>query len=129
MLTHLNSIGVQVSDQDQALDFYVNKLGFEKVMDAPMDDEGTRWLEVAPPGAQTRLVLSLSGGPGDVSGEIGGFTGYIFGTDDIEATCESLQASGVELTAPLTTEFWGKWAQFADPDGNEFGIWAPPDEG
>lgn len=125
MLTHIQTVGVQVSDQDEALDFYINTLGFEKLQDTPMDDEGGRWIEVAPPGAQTRLVLSRGYG----SGEIGGFTGFVFGTDDIAATCEALESQGVEMTAPLRIEPWGKWAQFADPDGNEFGIWAPADDG
>lgn len=127
MLTHLNSVGVQVSDQDEAVDFYVNTLGMEKRIDAPMDEEGNRWIEVAPPGAQTTIVLSSTPGPeGEV--EPGGFTGYIFSADDIEATCRKLEERGVALTAPLSDESWGRWAQFADPDGNEFGIWAPPVE-
>lgn len=128
MLKHINTIGVQVSDQDKAVDFYVNKLGFEKVQDNPMDEGGARWIEVAPPGAQTRLVLAKGYGPGG-GGEPGGFTGYVFAADDIEATCETLAARGVELTVPLSTEPWGKWAQFADPDGNEYGIWAPVERG
>ena len=127
MLTHVNTIGIQVSDQDQALDFYVNTLGFEKVQDSPMDEEGTRWIEVAPAGAQTRIVLSKGYGPQD-PGQPGGFTGFVFAADDIEATCETLEARGVNITVPLSVEPWGKWAQFADPDGNEFGIWAPVDE-
>ncbi|MFW6069339.1 MAG: VOC family protein [Chloroflexota bacterium] len=125
MLTHLNSVSVQVDDQDQAVDFYVNTLGMEKRLDVPMDEEGNRWIEVAPPGAQTTIVLSNTPGPeGPV--EPGGFTGYIFSADDIEATARELEERGVELTAPLSNESWGRWAQFADPDGNEFGIWAPP---
>ena len=128
MLTHVNSIGVPVSDQDKAVDFYVNKLGFEKVQDSPMDEEGTRWIEVAPSGAQTHIVLSKSQGPGEPR-EPGGFTGYIFASDDIEDTCATLEERGVKLTLPLSVEPWGKWAQFADADGNEYGIWAPVDEG
>lgn len=125
MFTHLNSVGVQVSDQDQALDFYVNTLGMEKRMDAPMDEEGNRWIEVAPPGAQTTIVLSNTPGP-EGEQKPGGFTGYIFSVEDIEATVQELEEKAIAVTAPLTNEPWGRWAQFADPDGNEFGIWAPP---
>lgn len=125
MLTHINSISVQVSDPDAALDFYTGVLGMEKMQDVVMDDQGNRWIEVAPPGAQTHLVLSNTPGPGGAA-EPGGFTSYIFSADDIEATCRDMEAKGVNITVPISNESWGRWAQFADPDGNEFGIWAPP---
>ena len=128
MLTHIGTVGVQVSNQDEALAFYVDKLGMQKTMDVPMDEEGNRWLEVAPAGAQTRIVLSSTPGPGGEE-EPGGFSGYIFETEDIEATCRELEEKGVNITVPLSDEPWGRWAQFADPDGNEFGIWGPPTQG
>lgn len=53
----------------------------------------------------------------------------MFATISIEGTCDTLKARAVRLTVPLSVEPWGKWAQFADPDGNEYGIWAPVDEG
>jgi predicted enzyme related to lactoylglutathione lyase len=123
MLNYIQTIGVQVSDQDKAVDFYVNTLGFEKTSDSPMDEDA-RWIVVTPPKGQTGIVLSKGFGPD----QQGGFTGYIFNTDDIEATCETLKARGVHFPVPLRVEPWGKWAQFTDPDGNEFGIWAPVDE-
>lgn len=57
MLTRIGTITVQVSGQDKALDFYTNKLGFEKRSDMPMGPK-QRWLEVAPKGAQTRILQS-----------------------------------------------------------------------
>src|SRR5260221_10420239 len=121
MFTKIGTISVGVSDQDKALDFYVNKLGFEKIDDQPMS-ETERWLEVAPPGAQTHIMLGLRGQSG---GDKTGFTGYVLHTDNIEETCETLKARGVTLSKKLSTEPSGKWAQFTDPDGNQFGIWAP----
>src|SRR5690242_16665210 len=56
MLTRVGTITVQVSDQDQALAYYTEKLGFETRMDVPMGPE-QRWIEVAPTGAQTRILL------------------------------------------------------------------------
>ena len=47
-------------------------------------------------------------------------------TDDIDATCATLTERGVPFTVPPHDEPWGRWAQIADPDGNEWGIWAPP---
>ena len=60
MFTKIGTISVGVSNQDKALDFYVNTLGFETVADQPMS-ETERWLEVAPPGAQTHIMLGLRG--------------------------------------------------------------------
>jgi predicted enzyme related to lactoylglutathione lyase len=67
-------------------------------------------------------MLGLRGQSGD---DKTGFTGYVLHTDNIEETCETLKARGVNLSKELSIEPWGKWAQFIDLDGNEFGIWAP----
>src|SRR6266849_7611552 len=61
-LKNILTVGVTVSNPDEAVDFYVNKLGFEKHRDISMG-EGMRWIEVAPPGAQTALVLAKGYGP------------------------------------------------------------------
>ncbi len=121
MFTKVGTINVAVSNQDKALDFYVNKLGFEKIDDQPMS-ETERWLEVAPPGAQTHITLGLRGQSG---GDKSGFTGYVLHTDNIEETCKTLKARDVTISKELATEPWGKWAEITDPDGNVFGIWAP----
>ncbi|HEY4383444.1 MAG TPA: VOC family protein [Ktedonobacteraceae bacterium] len=122
MFTKVGTISIGVSDQDKALDFYVNKLGFEKIDDQPMS-ETERWLEIALPGTETHIMLGLRG---QSSSDKSGFTGYILHTDNIEETCETLKARGVNISQELSNEPWGKWAQFTDLDGNEFGIWAPP---
>ena len=57
MFNSIGTISLKVSDQDRALDFYVNTLGFEKRSDMPMSPE-ERWLTVAPPGAQTEMNVS-----------------------------------------------------------------------
>jgi lactoylglutathione lyase len=58
VITKASTVGIDVSDQDRALDFYTNKLGFEKLMDEPMSPESeVRWIEVAPAGAETHVVL------------------------------------------------------------------------
>src|SRR5436305_12942254 len=90
MFTKIGTIGVGVSDQDKARDFYVNKLGFEKIDDQPMS-ETERWLEVAPHGAQTNIMLGLRGQSG---GDYTGFTGYVLHKDNIDLTCEMLISRG-----------------------------------
>ena len=122
MLTKIGTITVGVTNQDQALAFYVDKLGFEKVDDQPMS-ETERWLEIGLPGAQTHIMLGLRGQSG---GDKTGMTGFVLHTDNIEATCETLKARGVTFTQELDNQPWGKWAQISDLDGNEFGIWGPP---
>src|SRR5260370_38961849 len=77
MFTKVGTIGVGVSNQDKALDFYVNTLGFEKIDDQPMS-ETQRSLEAAPLRAQTHTTPGLRG---QSAGEKTPFTGYIPHTD------------------------------------------------
>ena len=72
-LERVGSVCVTVTDTDRALDFYVDKLGFEKVVDVPMG-EGMRWVEVALPGTATTIALApppegtAAGGGGPAGG-------------------------------------------------------------
>ncbi len=121
MITKAQSVGIYVTDQQRALAFYTEKLGFVKLQDEPMGSEmgSARWIVVAPPSAQTVFVLFT---PPGLESRIGGFQNIIFDCDDIQATYQDLRARGVEFTQPPTRMFWGWWAQFRDPDGNEFGL-------
>src|SRR5579883_3310323 len=118
VFTKIGTITIGVSDQDRALDFYVNKLGFEKIDDQPMS-ETERWLEIALPGNQTHIMLGLRGQSGS---DRTGMTGFVLHADNIEETCATLKERGVTFVQELSTQPWGKWAQIADPDGNEFGV-------
>jgi catechol 2,3-dioxygenase-like lactoylglutathione lyase family enzyme len=92
--THITQVGtvmVPVSDQDQAIAFYVEKLGFEKRTDTPFGN-GDRWVEVGPPGAPTSLAL-VKPRPGEATGIQ---TRVAFSTDDIDADFAALQARGVD---------------------------------
>ena len=121
MITKASTVGVYVSDQDRALDFYLNALRFEKRRDEPMGPEA-RWIEVAPAGAETRLVLFTPPGQED---RIGTFSNIVLECDDIHVTYEELRDRGVEFTAEPSEQPWGMWAQFKDQDGNEFGLFQP----
>jgi catechol 2,3-dioxygenase-like lactoylglutathione lyase family enzyme len=119
MITTIAVVGVFVSDQEKALDFYTNKLGFEKRADEPMGD-GQRWLEVAPPGAVTRIVLSHATAEWGTD-RLGQSAGIVFEPDDIDATFQDLSARGVTFTEPPTDQPWGgRQARFVDQDGNGF---------
>ncbi len=99
--THIREVGavfVPVSDQDEALAFYLDKLGFEKRADFTYGDRGSRWIEVAPPGAANTIALvpRPEGRPPD-----GDQTYCAFATDDIEADHASLRARGVTVDAEI----------------------------
>ncbi len=120
--THITQVGrvvVPVSDQDRALEFYLDKLGFKKRIDTPYG-EGERWVEVAPPGAATTIALvpPREGEPTGIETHVG------FTTEDAEADHANLRARGVEVDAavmrmggPVPPMFF-----FRDPDGNRFVI-------
>lgn len=119
MITHIYSTTIIVSDQDKALDFYVNTLGFEKTMDSQMGPD-MRFITVAPPGATTQLVLGV---PGWFESESDSrkTTGISLIATDIDATYATLIERGVKFKEPVAMMPWGaKATWFYDPDGNEF---------
>jgi lactoylglutathione lyase len=109
----IRTIGVPVSDQDRALDFYVGTLGFEKRLDAELGG-GRRWIEVAPPGEATTvaLVRAHDGLPAGVE------TGIRFVAADAEAVHADLRASGVDVDEVLRWPGVPPMFGFRDADGN-----------
>jgi predicted enzyme related to lactoylglutathione lyase len=116
-ITHIKTTTVPISDEETAITFYVNTLGFELRRDEPMGP--MRWIEVAPPGGQTVIVLAR--GYGHDASRIGAFTGLVLEADDIQATYEQLRERGVSFSEGPTVQPWGGiQALFADQDGNGF---------
>jgi catechol 2,3-dioxygenase-like lactoylglutathione lyase family enzyme len=117
-ITEVRTVAVPVSDQARALEFYMGKLGFEKRMDVPFG-AGRRWVEVAPPGAQTTIALvpSREGVPTGVE------TGIRFMTEDAAADHADLRARGVDAD-PEVMRIGGAppMFYFRDPDGNRLVI-------
>lgn len=95
MISDVGGVAVPVADQERALGFYVETLGFEVRLDVPMADGG-RWLQVAPPGARVPVALVVAG----EDGRVGVDTGITFTTGDAEADHASLAQAGVD-TDPL----------------------------
>lgn len=117
---HIAFTPVYVSNQDDSLEFFLNKMGFEKRMDERFGDD-FRWIVVAPPGHETGLILASGYGAADPEARVGVFTGIVFNTDDIDGEYERLFSAGVEFTEPPAAQPWGGiQAQFVDPDGNGF---------
>jgi catechol 2,3-dioxygenase-like lactoylglutathione lyase family enzyme len=119
-ISKIGTVVVPVTDQDRAIEFYVETLGFEKRTDVPFG-EGYRWVEVAPAGAVTTIAI-VPPPPGNPAGNTD--TGIGLNTDDIDADHAELKARGVDVDAevsrmgdPVPPLFW-----FRDPDGNRLMI-------
>ena len=121
-----------VHDQDEALAFYTEKLGFEVRSDATLPELGDfRWLTVSPAGQpDVAIVLMAIPGPPVMDEEVAnqvrslmarGFAGTVFlATDDVQASYEELKARGVEFTEEPEERPYGIDSGFRDPSGNSF---------
>ena len=122
-LSQVGRVCVTVADTDRAVDFYVDTLGFEKVVDVPMGDAG-RWVEVAVAGTPTTIALAPPP-PGQQAG--GSQTGICLDTTDVDADHAALKAAGTDVDEEVTR--WGGpvppmfWLR--DPDGNSLIIVEP----
>jgi catechol 2,3-dioxygenase-like lactoylglutathione lyase family enzyme len=113
-ITHIGTVVVPVADQDQALEFYTGTLGFEVRIDAEFAP-GQRWIEVAPPGAQTSLALvAPDSAPNGID--------VSFATLSAEGDHATLLGHGVEADPELIRMGEGvpPMFTFRDPDGNRF---------
>jgi predicted enzyme related to lactoylglutathione lyase len=117
MLEKLAYATVFVSDQDRALDFYTNVLGFEKGFENPTPD-GPRFLTIALKGQDFQLVL-WPGTPGQAQPLQSHTPGtYTIDTEDCRAAFETLKSRGVNFETEVLEYPWGHIAVFQDPDGN-----------
>jgi len=122
-LTKVGRVCVTVADTDRAIDFYVDALGFEKVVDVPMGPD-MRWVEVQLPGTETTIALA----PPPQGQEAGAQqTGICIDTEDVDADHASLKAAGVDVD-PEVSRYGGEvppmfWLR--DPDGNSLIVVQP----
>jgi len=124
MITHIHSVPIVVTDQDRALTFYRDVLGFEVTADDGAGD--FRWLTVKPAGGQTHIMLAkTSPSLSEMGSRVGKWTGMVLDTDNIERDCELLRSRGVTITRPPERQHFGIEAQFADPDGNTIELVEP----
>ena len=130
MINQLNVTTIYVLDKDEALEFYVNKLGLEKGNDVTQGSY--RWLTVRVPGETVEISLEQPGPPlhdeqtTERLRELiskGALTGLVFKTDDAHALYEELKARGVEdFTQEPTEHFYGTDMGLRDPFGNPIRI-------
>lgn len=116
MITHVKFVSIPTRDQQRALRFYTERLGFEVSTDQPFDDK-QRWIELRIANSATRVVLFTPEGHED---RIGTFFNGSLACDDVEATYRQLKERGVEFNGPLQKQPWGTFALFKDLDGNQF---------
>jgi lactoylglutathione lyase len=112
-ISDIRTIGIPVVDQEKALAFYVDKLGFETRLDVPMG-EGARWIEVAPPDATITIALirAHDGLPAGVE------TGIRFTTRDAESNHAEFLARGIDTDDVLRWPGVPAMFAFRDQDGN-----------
>jgi catechol 2,3-dioxygenase-like lactoylglutathione lyase family enzyme len=131
MITSLNAASIYVLDKEEALDFYVNKLGLEKGNDVRQGDY--RWLTVRVPGENgTEISLEEPGAPlhdEATAAQLrelitkGAMSGLVFKADDIRGLYETLQERGVsDFTQEPTDHFYGTDMGLRDPFGNAIRI-------
>ena len=127
MLTKLAVVTILVRDQDEALQFYTEKLGLEKMDDMQFGAEG-RWLTVCAPGQKdVQIFLQRADSFGlDLMDYVGRAPSWAFSTDNCRETYETLKARGVNFTSEPKEQPWGIQAIFEDLYGNKFAVVEEP---
>jgi predicted enzyme related to lactoylglutathione lyase len=138
-MIRISTTQLWVHDQDEALAFYTQKVGFEVRSDVTVEELGNfRWLTVAPPGQEDVdiVLMAIPGAPvmDDATAEevrtlmAKGFAGTIFlNTDDCQASYEELSARGVDFVDRPEPRPYGIDSAFRDPSGNNVRLIQPPD--
>lgn len=134
MINKLSHATIWVLDQDEALEFYRDKLGFEVKMDATL--EGFRWLTLSPKNQKEVEIVLMSPNPSPMMSEEtakqiraliekGAMAGGVFQTDDCKATYEELKSRGVEFMTEPAERPYGIEALMKDNSGNWFSVTQP----
>jgi lactoylglutathione lyase len=137
MIDTIGGTVVIVSDQQKAVEFYTQKLGFELKTDmffGSSNSSGIRWVEVAPKKSQSTISLmvanaQLLSNEGEIEAAkkgIGTETGIWFYSDDIQSSYRELKKKGVDIAAPEKQEWGGIMSKFKDQDGNSYSLISLP---
>lgn len=123
-MPHLAHIALVVRDYDEAIAFYVGKLGFTLVADEYQPEQDKRWVLVRPPGAPdnaTTILLARASKPEQmafIGNQAGGRVFLFLATDDFDRDYARFDAAGIEWVRPPALQPYGKVAVFADLYGN-----------
>jgi catechol 2,3-dioxygenase-like lactoylglutathione lyase family enzyme len=129
MPQHLGLVSVVVRDYEEAIDFYVGKLGFSLVEDTYQPEQNKRWVVVSPPGAkETRLLLARATTKRQesrIGDQTGGRVFLFLYTDDFWRDFNAYKAKGVTFVREPKTEAYGVVAVFQDLHGNQWDLVQP----
>ncbi|MEO1017403.1 MAG: VOC family protein [Pseudomonadota bacterium] len=125
MTQHLAAVAIVVPQYDEAIAFYVDKLGFALIEDTVLSD-AKRWVLVAPTGAsETRLLLAKAASDQQrqaIGNQTGGRVFLFLQTDDFERDYENYAKSGIDFEEAPRLEPYGKVVVFRDPFGNRWDL-------
>jgi catechol 2,3-dioxygenase-like lactoylglutathione lyase family enzyme len=118
MLTHVSLITLYVNDQEEALQFYVNKLGFIKRSDHKAGH--FRWLTISTPGTEDKVQFALMVPSNDDEKQALGKQSYGLQSDDFYADYNKMKENGVTFISDASENEYRKEAAFQDLYGNKF---------
>jgi catechol 2,3-dioxygenase-like lactoylglutathione lyase family enzyme len=127
-------VAVIVADYDQAIEFFVDALGFELVEDSPSltnDGQPKRWVVVRPFGAETGILLAKADGERQsvaIGNQAVDRVGFFLRVDDFDAAYERMSSAGVQFLAAPRVEPYGRVAVFLDIAGNKWDLLGPAPE-
>ena len=124
MSPHIGAFALVVDDYDRAIAYYTGVLGFALREDSPRED-GKRWVLVAPPGAQTSILLAKAANDAQracIGNQTGGRVGYFLHTDDFARDHALFLERGVHFCEEPRHEAYGSVAVFEDLYGNRWDL-------
>jgi catechol 2,3-dioxygenase-like lactoylglutathione lyase family enzyme len=128
-MRRIGCFALVVDDYDRAIDFYVNALGFElredRALGAVPGNPAKRWVVVAPPGAETGILLAQAANDAQrvrIGDQTGGRVGFFLYTDDFRRDHAAMLAQGVRFLQMPREEAYGTVAVFVDPYGNRWDL-------
>jgi catechol 2,3-dioxygenase-like lactoylglutathione lyase family enzyme len=130
-MAHLDLVTLIVESYDPAIEFFVEKLGFELVEDSSTvasDGPPKRWVVVRPPGGQTGVLLACADGVDQASvvgGQVAGRVAFFLRVDDFDQAQIRMASAGVEFVSAPRTEPYGRVAVFLDVAGNRWDLIGP----
>lgn len=121
-------VSLVVKDYDEAIDFYVGKLGFELIEDTYQPAQDKRWVVVCPKGSTTQLLLAKASTPtqtASIGNQTGGRVFLFLHTDDFWRDYHNYRAQGIEFIREPSTEAYGTVSVFKDCYGNLWDLIEP----
>jgi catechol 2,3-dioxygenase-like lactoylglutathione lyase family enzyme len=130
-MSDLELVTVVVEHYDSAIEFFVERLGFDLVEDSPSvtsDGRPMRWVVVRPPGGLTGILLAQADGDDQVSivgRQVAGRVGFFLRVDDFDQAYDRMVSAGVEFVIPPRIEPYGRVTVFLDVAGNRWDLLGP----